>query len=75
MFVFETLQVINHKGMCVCVCDMVCFIDLPSLRVNKPVLLPIPSTGGQKAFSFEFHLSSDIGELMATNQTGSSPLP
>lgn len=48
--------------------------SLPSCWVNKPVPLPFPFTGGQKALLFELHFSSDIGELMATDEAGCSPL-
>lgn len=51
-----------------------CLYDYsPSLRINKPVSLPFPSTWWQKAFLFELHLSSYIGELMTSNQASGTP--
>lgn len=50
------------------------FSILPLCWVNKPVPLPFPSTGRQKALLFELHFSSDVGEFMATNEPGGSPL-
>lgn len=66
---------LNAVSQCALVLDNVCFSRSPSLGVNKPVLIPLPSSWGQKALLFEFHLSRHIGELVTTNETGGSPLP